>query len=186
MRSDMRRDYHYSPRAAPHDEASVRESEYARVVNDTSSSSPSSSTRPTLLRGVQKKRMFGCAALFVDAKIFALVWKTGRIGVRLPEASAFEELLAMKGSAPWKAGAMTMSHWVLVPEAMHDDADALAAWVRDAHAQAREGSSAIAAPSKKGAAKKVAKAPAKKKPAAKAALPKKAKKQPKAAKKRAR
>ena len=33
-------------------------------------------------------------------------------------------------------GTMTMSHWVLVPEAMHDDATRLTAWVRRAHALA--------------------------------------------------
>ena len=82
------------------------------------------------------KRMFGCDAVFADGTIFGLVWKTGRIGVKLPDESDFNALIKTKGSAPWKAGTMTMAHWVLVPEGFHKDEAKLSQWVRRAHALA--------------------------------------------------
>ena len=88
------------------------------------------------LPGVTKKRMFGCDGLFANANIFGLIWKEGRIGIRLPNEIAYAEAMKMPGSSPWKAGTMTMSHWVLVPEALHADASRLSAWVRRAHALA--------------------------------------------------
>jgi TfoX/Sxy family transcriptional regulator of competence genes len=116
---------------------------------------------------VTKKRMFGCDGLFAKGNIFGLVWKHGRIGVRLPDTRLFDELMAKKGAVPWKAGPMTMSHWVLVPEEFHADGRSLAKWVKDAHRLA------LAAPASKSpkAAKKKA---APKKVAAKKAAPKKA------------
>jgi TfoX/Sxy family transcriptional regulator of competence genes len=92
---------------------------------------------------VSTKRMFGCDAFFRGDTIFALIWKTGRIGVKLPETSAFHQLMAMPGAAPWQAGNKVMSSWVLVPEEFHDDPKALAQWV------SRAGELALAAPTKK-------------------------------------
>jgi len=88
------------------------------------------------LVGVSKKRMFGCDGLFAGGNIFGLVWKHGRIGVRLPNEIAYAEAMKMSGSSPWVAGTMTMSHWVLLPDAMHGDGLRLGAWVRRAHALA--------------------------------------------------
>jgi TfoX/Sxy family transcriptional regulator of competence genes len=88
------------------------------------------------LMGVTKKRMFGCDGLFANGNVFGLVWKEGRIGVRLPNEIAYAEAMKMPGSSPWQAGTMTMSHWVLVPEVFHADASRLGAWVRRAHALA--------------------------------------------------
>ena len=80
--------------------------------------------------------MFGCHALFANDAVFGLVWKEGRIGVRLPDGESYEKLNGMSGAAPWKAGAMTMSHWVLVPPSMHKDSAKLKTWVSIAHKQA--------------------------------------------------
>lgn len=91
------------------------------------------------LAKVAPKKMFGCHGLFANDNVFALVWKEGRIAVRLPEAEAFESLMGMKGAAPWKAGVMTMSHWVMVPQSMHDkgsDGATLKKWVAKAHSLA--------------------------------------------------
>ena len=82
------------------------------------------------------KRMFGCDAAFAGGSIFGLIWKEGRIGVRLPETADFDALMAVPGAVPWKAGKMTMSHWVLVPETFHGKKPQLGAWVKKAHAQA--------------------------------------------------
>lgn len=91
----------------------------------------------TGLAGVSKKRMFGCDGLFASGNIFGLVWKQGRIGVRLPNEIAYAEAMKMPGSSPWVAGTMTMSHWVLLPEAFHADGGRMGAWVRRAHALAQ-------------------------------------------------
>lgn len=88
------------------------------------------------LPGVSHKRMFGCDALFADGTIFGLIWKDGRIGLKVPDAEAYNELMALDGSQPWVAGSKQMGSWVLVPESFHDDRAALAVWTRRAHARA--------------------------------------------------
>lgn len=96
------------------------------------------STLNTAARGLSKvsaKTMFGCYALFHDGGIFGLVWKTGRIGVRLPDDASYDELMGQKGADPWMAGPMKMSSWVLVPPKVEKDPKSLAAWVKKAHAQ---------------------------------------------------
>jgi TfoX/Sxy family transcriptional regulator of competence genes len=109
------------------------------------------------LAGVSRRRMFGCDALFVNGEIYALVWKTGRIGLKLPEPAAFDELMDMQGADPWKAGPKTMSHWVLVPEEFHEDSEELARWVRRAHSMALGGAAAAQPAKKKAPAAKAAK-----------------------------
>jgi TfoX/Sxy family transcriptional regulator of competence genes len=81
------------------------------------------------------KKMFGCHALWANENVFALVWKHGRIGFKLPDEAAYTALLKLKGSEPWKAGPMTMSHWVLVPEAFHGKPAELKKWATQAHSQ---------------------------------------------------
>lgn len=90
------------------------------------------------LPAVSKRRMFGCDALFAVGNIFALIWKTGRIGVRLPDPAAFEAALGRPGAVAWSVGdgLKPMSHWVLLPEADHDDPATLARWVGTAHGMA--------------------------------------------------
>ena len=79
------------------------------------------------------RKMFGCHALWANGTVFAMVWKEGRIGVRLPEEASFEKLMGTRGSAPWKAGETTMSHWVLVNPQWHDQPKDLSPWLRKAH-----------------------------------------------------
>lgn len=106
------------------------------------------------LPDVEEKKMFGCEALFVNGAIFALVWKEGRIGVKLPAADRFDALAAQKGAAPWKAGPMVMTHWLLVPPAVDADAKRLAPWLKEAHAMAAAGLGATKRPKKTTASKK--------------------------------
>lgn len=82
---------------------------------------------------VTSKKMFGCHALWADGNVFALVWKHGRIGVKLPEDTHYRTLMKAAGSEPWKAGPMQMSHWVLVPEAFHSRPSELKKWAQKAH-----------------------------------------------------
>jgi TfoX/Sxy family transcriptional regulator of competence genes len=85
------------------------------------------------LNDLSSKKMFGCHAYWVKGNVFALVWKHGRIGVKLPDESAYEALMGLKGAEPWKAGPMKMSHWVLVPESFHKKPADLKKWAKQAH-----------------------------------------------------
>ena len=85
------------------------------------------------LSRVTSRKMFGCYALWANDNVFALVWKHGRIGVKLPDAAAYGSLMSLKGSEPWKAGPMTMAHWVLVPESFHSGAADMKRWLSKAH-----------------------------------------------------
>jgi TfoX/Sxy family transcriptional regulator of competence genes len=108
----------------------------------------------TLLLSVTKRRIFGCDAFFANANIFGLIWKTGRLGVRLPDDKLFTELMAQTGSDPWsvytKPGGKPMAHWVLVPESMHDDSEEVEQWIAAAHrlALSQPGAKAKSAPAK--------------------------------------
>ena len=85
------------------------------------------------LTRVTSRKMFGCYALWANDNVFALVWKHGRIGIKLPEAAAYDSLMGLSGSVPWKAGPMTMAHWVLVPEAFHGGTPDLKRWLVKSH-----------------------------------------------------
>ena len=61
-------------------------------------------TATSKLKSIESKKMFGCQASWVNGNVFALVWKKGRLGVKLPDVSAFDKLIAEKGAAPWKIG----------------------------------------------------------------------------------
>jgi len=55
---------------------------------------------------VTSKKMFGCQALWANGNVFALVWKHGRLGVKLPDEKDFGALIKKSGAEPWKAGPM--------------------------------------------------------------------------------
>ncbi len=87
------------------------------------------------LRDVSVRRMFGCDAFLARGAIFAMVWREGRIGLRLPD-DLLPELRAIPGADAWRHRDMVVRQWVLVPESFHDDPDGLAPWVHRAHAAA--------------------------------------------------
>ena len=84
---------------------------------------------------VTVRRMFGCDAFLAGGAIFAMVWREGRIGLRLPD-ELLGDLRALPGADPWRHRDMVVRQWVLVPESFHDDSDGLAPWVHKAHAAA--------------------------------------------------
>lgn len=89
-------------------------------------------------KDVTRKRMFGCEAYFRDDRMFALVWKEGRIAVKLPDEESYAALAKLKGAEAWSPGGkMKMGAWLLVPAAWNEDDDKLRPWVDRAHAQAR-------------------------------------------------
>lgn len=87
------------------------------------------------LPDVHWRTMFGAQGLFSDHGIFALVFREGRIGLKLPEQAAFDELLAIEGADTWTVPyeKNPTKHWVLVPTSFHDDAEVLEKWVRKAY-----------------------------------------------------
>lgn len=94
------------------------------------------------LRGVTHKRMFGCDCYFAEGAMFAMIWKEGRIGFKLPDEAAYDELAKVKGTHPWKPGGKNMGKWLLVPEAWNEDDEALAKWAKRAH-ESRERKRAV-------------------------------------------
>lgn len=85
------------------------------------------------LSKVTSKKMFGCHALWAGENVFALVWKHGRIGIKLPADNEYESLMKASGAEPWKAGPMKMAHWVLLPEPFHSKPGEIKKWVAKAH-----------------------------------------------------
>jgi len=83
--------------------------------------------------GVTIRTMFGCPALWAQGEVFALVWKTGRIGLKLPDRTSYETLLGLPGAEPWAPGGKKMGGWVLVPEGLHEEPRQFAAWAVRAH-----------------------------------------------------
>lgn len=118
------------------------------------------------LPDVSRRRMFGCDAYFAGDRIFVLLWKTGRIGLKLPDPTAHAELAAIPGSEPWSIGEKTMSTWTLVPESWHDEPELLHPWLRRAYSLANGPTAKPAAKASKPAAKatKPANKPAAKNP----------------------
>lgn len=88
---------------------------------------------------VDGKKMFGCHALWAKGNVFAMVWKEGRIAVKLPDEKDYARLIALKGSGPWKAGPKVFAHWVLVPAELAEDKPGLRRWVARAHELALAG-----------------------------------------------
>ena len=135
------------------------------------------------LAQVSQKRLFSCAGFFRSGTMFALVWKEGRIGLKLRDAARHAELASRAGSSPWSpmGKGRAVSHWLLVPESFHDDDEALATWAREAHATAfptekasKKGASVTPVAAKKPAKKTAVKKAAVKKTAVKKAAVKKA------------
>lgn len=85
------------------------------------------------LKDLFKKKMFGCHAVWVNDNVFALVWKTGRIGFKLPDEKTYTALMSKEGAAPWTAGPKQMAHWVLVPGGYHSKPAELKKWAAKAH-----------------------------------------------------
>lgn len=91
--------------------------------------------------------MFGCDAVFADGRIFGLVWKEGRIGLKMTESALYQQLYQLPEAAPWVAGDRIMSHWLLVPMSFHDDLDQLTFWAQQAYRQAL--AAGVSAPARK-------------------------------------
>ena len=91
------------------------------------------------LAGVERRKLLVSIGWMVNARTFALVSRQARIIVRLTDPAAQQALLALDGAEPWQIGKRKpMQDWLQLPEAMHDDPEALREWLALAWAQARE------------------------------------------------
>jgi TfoX/Sxy family transcriptional regulator of competence genes len=89
------------------------------------------------LDGVERRKVLGSDAWFTRGSLFTLVSRQAKIVVRLADEAAQDELLAIPGAALWRIGKKApMRSWLELPEAMHDDKKALAAWLKRAWALA--------------------------------------------------
>jgi hypothetical protein len=80
------------------------------------------------LEGVEPKRLFGCDAYFVNGNIFALVWKEGRLGLRITDEGSRTELMALPGAEAWVVDSKVVRFWVLLPTAWHGRPSRLKEW----------------------------------------------------------
>jgi TfoX/Sxy family transcriptional regulator of competence genes len=85
------------------------------------------------LSKVTNKKMFGCYALWANENVFALVWKHGRIGLKLPKEESYKALMKLTRAEPWMAGPMKMANWVLVPPTFHTKINDLKKWATVSH-----------------------------------------------------
>ncbi len=82
------------------------------------------------LPGVTTRRAFGSWGYYVDGRIFALAYARGeRLGVKLPDGAAFASARGLAGASEWAPHGSPMSDWVLLPEELHDDREAVEQWV---------------------------------------------------------
>lgn len=85
------------------------------------------------LENVSPKRLFGCDAWFAQGNIFALVWKEGRLGLRLSDSALQAQALAEPGAEPWLQEGKAVKHWVLLPQAWNSQPALLRSWGRRAY-----------------------------------------------------
>lgn len=86
---------------------------------------------------VTERRMFGAEAFFANSTIYAMVWD-GRVLLRFPHEERFERARALEGAEkfdPMGTG-KTMGRWVVMPETLSEDIDALRPWLEEAHREA--------------------------------------------------
>jgi hypothetical protein len=115
---------------------------------------------------VMPRRAFGSWGYYVHGRIFALAYaREDRLGVKLPDTSAYAAARGLPGASEWAPHGSPMSDWVLLPAELHDDREAVQAWVVRAFQLVRaapaEDARKPAAPKKRTASAAAKPAPAK-------------------------
>lgn len=83
-----------------------------------------------LLPDVTTRRAFGSWGYYVHGRIFALAYaREDRLGVKLPDSSAYAAARGLPGTSEWAPHGSPMSDWVLLPAELHDDREAVQEWV---------------------------------------------------------
>ena len=86
------------------------------------------------LGDVRRTEAHGCDAVSAAGRPYALVAADGRIAIRLPDWDLFAAAFELPGSEPLYENDQRVGHWVLLPEDVSDDHDALREWLCHAHA----------------------------------------------------
>ena len=83
---------------------------------------------------VEATQVHGRDAVAAGDRPYALIAADGRIAVRLPDWDLFAAAYELPGSEPLFERDERVGHWVVLPHEVRDDPDALAVWLRHAHA----------------------------------------------------
>lgn len=86
------------------------------------------------LDGIARGEAHGCSALCAGGQAFALATPDGGVGVRLFDWDLFTAAFELPGSRPLHDGEQRVGHWVVLPDDVRDDEEALRGWLRSAHA----------------------------------------------------
>ena len=78
--------------------------------------------------GVEVKPMFANLGAFVNGNMFAGLFGES-VGVRLPDETVRDELLAIDGAGPYGPVERPMGGYVSLPAAWHDEPDRLREWI---------------------------------------------------------
>lgn len=85
--------------------------------------------------GVERRKVLQSDGWFANDRLFATVSRDARVVVRLPDAAAQDDLLAIAGTEMWRIGKKPpMRAWLMLPKAMHADDKAMSTWLRRAFA----------------------------------------------------
>ena len=87
------------------------------------------------LRGVERRKMFGYPAVFVNGNMFAAFHRDGMV-LRLGDGDR-DRFLEQPGAKPFVAMGRPMKQWVLVPSAVLRSKPRLRAWLGKALAYGR-------------------------------------------------
>jgi len=91
------------------------------------------------LRGVTRRRVLASDGWFAGGKLFALVSRQARIVVKVAVPATQDELLALDGAQMWQIGKKApMRGWIQLPEAFHDDDEALQRWIARAFTEVQQ------------------------------------------------
>ncbi|MBL1294618.1 MAG: hypothetical protein COB61_012220 [Thiotrichales bacterium] len=74
-------------------------------------------------------KFFGLDVLKVQGETFAMVWKEGRVGVKILNKELNAKLVSTKEANHWVTSGKTMSQWVLAPYEYNEDITALKKWL---------------------------------------------------------
>ncbi len=85
---------------------------------------------------VTTRFMFGSDAFFARGHIYALVWD-GRVVLKLQDEPRYQAAMALDGAEGFdpmrRPGGRAMTRWVVMPDTLADDAEALRPWLEAAH-----------------------------------------------------
>jgi len=74
-------------------------------------------------------KFFGLDVLRVRGETFAMIWKEGRVGVKILNEEINKKLVATENASYWVTSGKTMAQWVLAPYDYNEDILSLRKWL---------------------------------------------------------